>query len=64
MICPDCKKRMKCSESYNDAELMKTARRYKCNACGKKIYTFETVADMLEVSYLLCKKQEARRRLR
>lgn len=62
MICPKCKQRMRCYDSYNDAELMKTARRYICDTCGKKIHTFETVADALEVSYLFCKKQEKRGR--
>ena len=56
MICPKCKARMKCMDSTNDSEGMTTARRYKCLACGEKVYTIETVESKAHVNYLLAQK--------
>lgn len=62
MICPKCHKRMKCLDSFNEVETMRTARRYKCEYCNNRLHTIEKVADALEVNYVLSKKQEGRKR--
>lgn len=56
MICLDCKVRMRCSDTYHDPVSMKTARRYKCPKCRKKIYTMEVEGNKNEVNFLLSHK--------
>ena len=61
MICPDCKQRMSCINTFNEKEKMRTARCYRCE-CGKTLYTMETVVDILEASYVLAGRQKGRKR--
>lgn len=56
MICPECKTKMKCMESMNDAESMCTARRYKCPKCNKKLYTSESIDNKAFVDYILSQR--------
>ena len=56
MICPKCYKRMKCVNSFNEPETMRTARRYTCT-CGEELYTMEQKHDTV-----LAKRDKKRRR--
>ena len=62
MICPKCHKRMKCVNSFNEPETMRTARRYKCT-CGEELYTMEQKHDILDVITVLAKKDRKRRNI-
>lgn len=56
MICPDCRVRMRCSDTYHDPVSRKTARRYKCPKCRRKMYTLEYIYNTSEVNYILSQK--------
>ena len=55
MICPKCKKRMKCMETANNG--VNTARRYKCLNCKIYKYTFEKECVPGYVTPLLSEKR-------
>ena len=56
MICPNCGNKMKCYDTANNKQVMKTARKYLCQSCEKKIITLEVVTDSNEARYILAEK--------
>lgn len=58
MICPNCKKRMTCTNTYTEIlnGVPTTARRHVCD-CGKELYTMEQPSDILEVLDILSHRQ-------
>lgn len=54
MICPNCKKRMTCTNTYTEMMngVPKTARRHVCD-CGKELYTIEQPSNILDTLTIL-----------
>lgn len=64
MICPKCKKKPKCIDTYgmlDEKGNPKVARRYRCS-CGNDLYTMEQKHDPIEVMITVSKRYEKQKK--